>query len=356
MYRFRTWISVMSSLLVLTACQPEPVAIYDVPASIQPYVDAFKHEASLRGVELEIDALLVEFQNDLEDSQGNDAAGLCYASHAADPTPRIQLDTTSFNWRANEYTREILVFHELGHCILNRLVHRDDNLPNGNHASMMRSTGAQVYGGVLNSFKRSYYLDELFDETTESPEWALNKPDLSALQASPTLIENFDDNQNGWNIGNSQNSSTSIQDGRLTFTSKSSTNAFYSPNSFDVPTQGNFELETQMKITDGSGLALFEWGGSSANDFFFAGFNNEKVLVIGNWLYGFSLVRTFEAIKPNDFNTLTIRRIGTFYHLYLNGEYVDVLSYESFYGDQIAYYIGPASTVEVESMRISSLP
>ncbi|TAE60242.1 MAG: hypothetical protein EAZ89_01710, partial [Bacteroidetes bacterium] len=148
----------LASLFLLQACKDdEPVKVYDVPSIIQPYIDLFEQEAAARGQTLNIDNLKVEFETDL---QGGDAAGLCTFASPNTPTPHIRLDTTSYNWQNNEYHREILIFHELGHCILNRL-HKDDVLPNGNYASIMRSTGEQLYGGSLNAFKRDYYLDEL---------------------------------------------------------------------------------------------------------------------------------------------------------------------------------------------------
>ncbi|RMG64730.1 MAG: hypothetical protein D6722_16640, partial [Bacteroidetes bacterium] len=218
----------LGPFLLLSACKREdiPPKAYEVPAIIQPYVDAFEQEAAARGLDLNIDNLTVEFGTDL---QGGDAAGLCTFASQNNPTPRIQLDTTSFNWRNNEYHREILVFHELGHCILNRL-HRDDLLPNGNIASMMRSTGEQIYGGSLNGFKRDYYLDELFDPNTPAPDWATDFPSYESVPSSQkedVFIEHFANNFNNWTTGNSPNSSSQIASGRLYFESKTAANAFF---------------------------------------------------------------------------------------------------------------------------------
>ncbi len=79
--------------------------------------------------------------------------------------------------------REELVFHELGHCLLGRTAHRTSRLPNGEYASVMNGKESGLYsscvydiGGANNGcddrYKRTYYLDELFDENTPAPDWA----------------------------------------------------------------------------------------------------------------------------------------------------------------------------------------
>ena len=75
---------------------------------------------------------------------------------------------------------EVLIFHELGHCVLGRL-HQNDYLPNGDPKSLMIQNELDQYACVYdlsgdndcnNLFKREYYLDELFDPTTPTPDWA----------------------------------------------------------------------------------------------------------------------------------------------------------------------------------------
>ncbi len=341
--------------LVLMACRPDPVApeVYEVPSRIQPYVDAFEMEASKRGVDIDITNLRVEFEGDLNDGT---AAGLCTFASASNPTPYIRLDTTSFNWQNNEYHREILVFHELGHCILNRL-HRDDNLPNGNISSMMRSTGEQVYGGLLNQFKRSYYLDELFDESTAAPDWATNKPDYGATTSGASIFsDEFVDNRNFWPLGNSDNSRTAIQGGNFIFESKSESSAFFVTRTVLIDTDKNFEIEARIKISEGERPGLIQWGGNDGSDLYFFGFARDSSILAGNWTVGLVFGQASPLINPDDYNLITIRKLGNFYHLYLNEQYVDVLSFEPFLGNKISFYVGQQTTMLVDYLRISELP
>ena len=341
-------------VVLLSACRRDGVdpGIYEVPDIIEPYILSFEEEARKRGVELDITNLRVEFEGDL---QGGEAAGLCTFASASNPTPHIRLDTTSFNWQNNLFHREILVFHELGHCILNRL-HKDDYLPNGNIASIMRSTGDQVYGDLLNGFKRDYYLDELFDEGTTLPDWAQNPPSFnSASIGAGIFIDEFINNTNAWPLGNNANSRTAIQNGNFIFQSKSESSAFFITKTVLIDTEKDFEIEARIRITDGDRPAMVQWGGNDGSDLYFFGFNKGGSILAGNWQEGLVLGQESDLINPDDYNTLTIRKIGDFYHIYLNEEYQEVFQFEEFFGNKIAFYVGQQTTMEVDYLRIREL-
>ncbi len=341
-------------IVLLMSCRPDPVEpeLYEVPEVIQPYIESFEMEAAKRGIDLDVTNLRVEFEGDLQDGT---AAGLCTFASVSNPTPHIRLDTNSFNWQNNLFHREILVFHELGHCVLNRL-HKDNFLPNGNIASMMRSTGEQVYGGLLNSFKRDYYLDELFDENTPLPDWAANPPAYNSASIGQAIfMDEFINNANGWPLGNSVNSRTAIQGGQFIFESKSETQAFFLTKTVLIDTDKDFEIEAQIKISSGERPAMIQWGGNGGDDLYFFGFANDSSILAGNWQEGLVMATESNQVQPNDFNTLTIRKVGELYHIYLNGEYVEVFEFEPFFGNKISFYVGQQTTMQVEYLRIREL-
>ena len=169
-------------LLLLAGCrEPEPAPIYLVPDEVEPYVSAFVEEARLRGMEISVSNLVVDFGT----TENPGACGECrHVPNRPERQKRIVLSTRSVCWAyATPQAREALIFHELGHCLLNRN-HRDDQLPNGDYASLMNSSYNRLYepcaydlegdnGKSCNqTFKRPYYLNELFDETTPVPAWA----------------------------------------------------------------------------------------------------------------------------------------------------------------------------------------
>jgi hypothetical protein len=63
--------------------------------------------------------------------------------------------------------KEYIVFHELGHCVLNR-PHTEDSFSNGVCSSIMRSGNGGCYD-YYNRFTRQYYVDELFEVEAISP-------------------------------------------------------------------------------------------------------------------------------------------------------------------------------------------
>jgi hypothetical protein len=348
--------AIAALLLLAAGCKNDDIPkVYDVPALIQPYVEAFEQEAALRGRTLDIDNLKVEFQTNL---QGGDAAGLCTFATSSNPTPHIRLDTTSYNWQNNLYHRELLVFHELGHCILDRL-HKDNSLPVGNYASMMRSTGEQVYGGKLNAFKRDYYLDELFDENVALPDWATSFPAYASIDPGSkeaVFTENFSNNFNSWSVGSSAEVVSRISGGLLYFESKAAGKAFFLSKTINLDASRNFEIEASIRFVSGQNSAMLQWGGSGSGDLYFYGFTPDSSAFVGNWTEGVSASRAGLRIAPAQFTKFTIRRIGQWYYLYLNEEIYDVLSFESFYGNLFAFYIGPQSAIEVDYLRFSHLP
>ncbi|MEM7371480.1 MAG: hypothetical protein AAF587_22900 [Bacteroidota bacterium] len=359
MIRQRTLgISFLAVAIFLQACTKEEIMVYEIPSNIQPYIDLFEAEAAKRGQDIQIDNLIVEFESDLVGPQGEEAAGLCTFESDNNPTPHIRLDTNSFNWTNNEYHREILVFHELGHCILNRFEHTNTALPNGNRSSIMRGTGEQLYGGDLNLFKREYYLDELFNSNTPPPDWAMNTPEygsISSANKEPLFLEEFDNNQNGWNLGNSNQNATRIEDGSFFFQSKIQEGAFYTANEVIMDKSRNFEIETSIKIASGDNSVMFQWAGSVVDELSFFGFVPDSAFFLGTRKSGLSISDTVDEFRPDDFNKLTIRRIDGFYYLYVNEAFFDIMEYESFAGNLVSYVVGPMTSMQVDYLRVHYL-
>jgi hypothetical protein len=178
------WLLILA--FILNCChkeKPEPV-VYQVPSEVEKYVQSFLQEASLRNHPMEITNLIIEF-TELDTSIREDAL-ICAACRQVKDHPerqrRIIINTEINCWKfLTNQAREALIFHELGHCILQRRGHKDNLLPNGDYASLMNSQTSAVYeicqydiGGEPCSklFKREYYIDELFNENASVPDWA----------------------------------------------------------------------------------------------------------------------------------------------------------------------------------------
>ena len=168
----------LMAILLLAACDRNDdfKPVYDVPADIQPFIDSFIHEASLRGVEITITNLIVTY----DDNPSNAVCGSCNSSASVSDIQKIVTLKSGAPCWIEPPELEALVFHELGHCVLGRL-HLSDQLPNGDPKSLMVENNVGLYAPCLypienepcdNFFKREYYLDELFNPDTAVPDWA----------------------------------------------------------------------------------------------------------------------------------------------------------------------------------------
>ncbi len=356
MKRFNSLFLLIPLIFGIQACSddnPTPGVRYDVPPSIQPFVDDFIQEGEKRGLDLNIDNLIVTFEGDL---QNGSAAGTCTFANGNNP-PHIRIDTNSANWSNNAWSREILMYHELGHCILDRRQHRDDRLPNENYSSIMRSDGAQVYGGSLSLFKRDYYLDELYNPGELSPDWSNLSPaysEVTAAQRVPVVIESFNNNINNWSVGANQSSRLVIQNGLYTFSSFDN-GAYLTVNDFNLDTDRDFEIETRIRITEGDRPATLQWGGSTTTNNFFYGFTADNFVFTGMNETGTASVREIAGLNSRDFNTLTIRKIGQDYFFYVNEQYFDIGRFENFQRDRFGFAVGPNSTIEIDYLNIYQL-
>ena len=163
-------------IILLPGCRKDDPTV-SVDPELSNYTDRFYQEASLRNASLsaEFSAFLVD---NIEGSQAACGRGLSpnlFPEEVTFPTIFIDRDC----WvELNEISREILVFHEMGHALLDRS-HTDGVLANGYQKSIMCGGTEQDCSdfpdyGFCTEF-REYYLDEIFDIATPEPEWSLRE-------------------------------------------------------------------------------------------------------------------------------------------------------------------------------------
>ena len=158
-------------LLLFCACSWQQRT--KIPPEVQPYLEAFQQEARHRGTKVQLSDLAVTFDTALSRYSGNTypLEPNAVASRKTFWTPPLIILDTTLLWWKNPVTREKVIFHELGHCILNR-EHKDELLPNGEGASILNT-----YNNLTryNSKTRHYYLNELFFPDTPPPAWAMHQ-------------------------------------------------------------------------------------------------------------------------------------------------------------------------------------
>ncbi len=136
-------------------CEPED--LIETDAVLQPYFDIFKEEAELRGFAVDYEAERIEGL--LQQIPNSNVQGQCF--HNTSKPKKVVIDVDYWN-NANESQKEFIIFHELGHCFLDR-DHLDESDSSGNCLSIMHSS-PQVCRFSLTPANRKSYLDELFSE------------------------------------------------------------------------------------------------------------------------------------------------------------------------------------------------
>lgn len=137
------------SVSLLYACEPNEVLVID--SRLKPYFDRFEEEATLRGLDLDF----TDLEGRIEELDG--LGGQCVRNTAL---PDQVLIDFVFWTQASEFEKEFIVFHELGHCVLNRS-HLETKNPDGSCLSIMHS-GSSGCRFIYNEGNREEYLEELF--------------------------------------------------------------------------------------------------------------------------------------------------------------------------------------------------
>ena len=339
--------------LAVAACQPDMILPTEevgpvIDNEVQAYVDRFVAEGTKRGVSLDISRLVIQVQGEI---QPQNAAGACHY-FSENNTPHIVIDTTSFNWKHKDHTREMLVFHELAHCLLGRR-HENQKLPNGNYASMMRSDRGVLYGP--DSYKRSYYLDELFELNPAIPSWAKAREEAFVTPGPKTPIfeDRFEDNQQQWNVGNSSQSLRTIEAGTFNIQSLGK-GAIFTGKRIPLPAEANFEVDLHIQITQGNRPVLLHWGGEAPESMYYFGYGKEKFAMIGHTEQGMLSGRTVEDLLPTGINQLKIIKKEHTYTFFINGLQFDSTQLPPFSSDLWGFYVGSYSQIELSHFSIHS--
>jgi len=138
----------------VVGCQPDnatPAVVLD--SRLEAIYARFRAEAEKRGVTVDLSQL----SGQITDIAEANVQGRC--EHSATQGNRILIDEAFWN-DASSLAQEYVVFHELGHCVLDRR-HLDEAKNDGTCVSMMQS-GSGSCRMIYTNQTRTSYLDELF--------------------------------------------------------------------------------------------------------------------------------------------------------------------------------------------------
>lgn len=325
-----SWICIMSLGFMIAfsvSCSedgsdPQPQEVYDVDPEFEPYVQEFIEEAAKRGEQIDFSdtGLSIAFS----DFPLDRAAGLCSLGRHS-----VIIDKEDW-FRFSDRFRSYLLFHELGHCELDR-GHRNDQFNDGTWKSMMR--GDPFQGNTIRipvpyfGFRKPYFVDELFNPNTPSPEWS-----------SRTF-----------------NYSRSTQDTILDLTQD--VNKF---TKFYSGIESNYEVEIDFNFPQSESVRTrLEWGRNGEN--YYAFFVPLWGYIIGvtingldNGLYYSSSVN---QLNGQPINKITIRNQDGYDQIFINEQFIfhidpaplDFVKFSAMNGAQ------PFNSLEVNSVSIKRL-
>ena len=160
MYRPTLFVSLV---LLFTSCQQEFTDQEDkfdlggdITSDLAPYFKSFQEEAEHRGIL--VDYTSANVTAEIKQIDEGSVAGTCTTN--GHDLRHISIDQ-SFWSKASPLLREMVIFHELGHCILGR-GHEEGRFDNGVCRSIMRS-GLGTCADAYNVTNRDYFIEELFD-------------------------------------------------------------------------------------------------------------------------------------------------------------------------------------------------
>ena len=349
-------------LLFLSSCK-DPHE-YRVDAAFDDYLKRFENEAAdrNRNFDLITNGLIIEFGN-LKDG----VAGLTHYEHPI----RIQIDKTYWNAISSttgaDLMKEDLIFHELGHGLLNRK-HLNSTLENGDWKSIMCG-GDKVDGRSWNinykGIRRAYYINELFDESTAAPDFSSN---MLISDTTGYLIKyqlSFDNEaSSGWKVTDDSQHKTSIENGRLRFESKVTDIFLVFLYTKNIDIQSDFSYELNMEYssnTDMTGqfgivFGNLPDGSNGANDpIEYFSINKNKKMYMGNrtW-YSYFTELTENQIIPSGRNKLKVCKTGKFLYYFINGVYSYCSEIEtSTSGFHYGFMVPPNGVVLLDNFSIA---
>lgn len=182
-------------LMLLFSCKEDSDPAINPELSF--YVERFVEEGIKRGRNISTENLQAKLVDQFSIETPSNVCGYGWSNFDTRGTQRIEILNNSNCWiDRTEIEKENIVFHELGHAILDR-PHYSALLPNNTTPiSIMCSSICSNYGVFhVDGPLKDFYLDELFNPNTEFPNTFLNKEFSRVL-----FQDDFGDNTFDWEV------------------------------------------------------------------------------------------------------------------------------------------------------------
>jgi hypothetical protein len=177
---------------------------------------------------------------------------------------------------------------------------------------------------------------------------------------SDIFSDQFNDNKHNWNRLN-EYTECKLINGFLSLTSLNEKSQIAMQN-INIPQNEDFEIETSIKFVTGDlkTANFLQWGRSDNDtkrqDFGFTGMGSYTIdNYNGSVWEDIVPFKSSTLLKKDDFNILTIRKIGNNYFFYLNKTFVFTCPFLAFYGSKVGFSVAGKSTILIDYLRVSKI-
>ena len=187
--------------------------------------------------------------------------------------------------------------------------------------------------------------------------------DYPAARRTEVFFDDFEDNQNEWMTGSFSkgNRVAQVENGYYSWNANSK---YYGLNaswkSIPINEIKDFEIEAAIKLVKEkrrSEAAALSWGRSGKGSFYLAFKDDEFVVSIWTDRRKPELVTEWTPtpfLQENEYNKLTVRKVGSTYYLFINEELVHTMAKtKRFFGSDIGFESN--NLIHVDYLRVSYL-
>lgn len=338
----------------MTSCIAGSLLGYEEPKELDKYLQEFTSAASERGYNLKIpDKLKVKLVDKIEGR--NTIRGNCM-----NDIPMVIRLEKDYWMEADSTQKKILLFHEFGHCFLNRR-HNNRILPNGEWKSLMRGGRLpenRSYTINFRGFRKEYYWDELFDYNASIPSWATRtqKLDIDAKTFTEIIkLNDFENLSQNWAKPDTVHADYIIENSSYTIKNLSDQKLAVTSIGVPVTSIGNFVIDSKIDLTlskaeEGIGLMFGE-----RDSLEYIAITPKQGIKLGN-LFEF---RPYATIPLNtNFSKegyrITLQKEQNELLYFINDELVYHKSATPFIADSLhlGYYVAPNNTLKIVDIEI----
>ncbi len=175
----------------------------------------------------------------------------------------------------------------------------------------------------------------------------------------PIFIDEFDNNNKNWGVGETMNTNRRISGGTYYF--ESLKESFYSTTkTISINQQIDYQIETKIKImSDGKAFEnCLMWGMNDNKKSYRFGFTNNGFFTIykmDSGVVDYLDYTKSSAIKKNSYNKLTVRKYGSKMYFFINETLVHTMNSQAFFGNKVGFLVGKKLSIKMDYLYIHEL-